>query len=313
VIAILGAGCVSPWGIGWRQLATWSAPPSLEVPPIAPEHDVADAKARRLMSRAARLATIAARDALAEGGLSDPTPLGFWLGVGASGGPLEEISAMLALSKDGDRVSMERLGKEGLAVTNPLSTFQVLNNFTMCHAAIASGTRGPNGAFFSRGAGTLHALREAMHQIAEGGCEHALVGGADTALHPVTQSELEREGLLSRGLRPAEGAGVLLLGRASAAVRPLAIIEHANLGDWRQKPGDAVVAGWGPQAQEHLAAMVSMQHKTFHLGESLAATPALAWLTGLAWLLKNEEVRRMLIMSRGPDDETVSVVLRRPD
>ena len=53
------------------------------------------------------------------------------------------------------------------------------------------------------------------------------------------------------------------------------------------------------------------------LGLTMAAERLTPWGRRLAWLvglsrLRSGELRRVLIMSRGPDDETVSVVLRRP-
>jgi hypothetical protein len=102
------------------------------------------------------------------------------------------------------RVSLARLGADGLLASNPLDTFRVLNNFTMCHGAILEGTTGPNGAFFSRGTGTVHALAEAVHAIESGDCERALAGGSDTALHPATWAELARDGFTD--LVPSAGA-----------------------------------------------------------------------------------------------------------
>ena len=163
-VAIVGAAAVSPLGLGWRGLgdagdprkatllaATHPAVRGYEVPEMPEGRDAGDAKSRRLMSRSARFAAIAARDALREAAWPERGAVGYWLGVGASGGPLGEITAMLNIASEHGEVSLARLGGEGLQVSNPLQRFQVLNNFVMCHGAILEQVGGPNGALFSRG------------------------------------------------------------------------------------------------------------------------------------------------------------------
>ena len=326
-VQIVGAAAVSPMGLGWRGLSKPSAPHSatllaathpdvrgFEVPPIPDVRDAGDAKSRRLMSRSARFAAIVARDALGEAGWTERNDVGYWLGVGASGGSLSEIVAMLRIAKDGEALSLARLGGEGLAATNPLNTFQVLNNFALCHGAILEGTGGPNGGFFSRGAGTVHALAEAVHAIESGDCDRALAGGADTALHPVTWAELVRDGFAAKGLVPSEGAGVLALARH--AVAPLAIVEYAGVGDDVGATRDAdliVIAPWGEPARTRLRELIPAAKETLdvnaHHGESLAASPALAWLVALDRIV-TRRVRRAAVLSIGPDGELGVVVLR---
>ncbi len=103
---------------------------------------------------------------------------------------------------------LDRFGDAGLRAANPLFAFQLMNNFTLCHGAILAGLGGPNAAFFSRGAGTVRALREAAFAIAEADAPAVLAGGADSALHPVTAWELARGGTQAR---PSEAAAVVAL------------------------------------------------------------------------------------------------------
>jgi hypothetical protein len=320
--AVVGVGAVSPLGLGWRQLAEMGqgAPATLlpgvqgfQVAELPPASDAGDAKSRRLMSRAARFAAICAREALAEAGWTAREQVGYWLGVGASGGPLEEIVAMIGASLDDGRVSMARLGEAGLAVSNPLSTFQVLNNFTMCHGAIALGTGGPNGAFFSRGAGTVHALDEAVWALRTGDCTQALAGGADTALHPVTWSELARQGLT--GLAPGEGGAVLALEARERATAPLAVVESVELGG---AVGDGVelviVAPAGDEARRELIALAGARpvvDVSRCFGEALAGGPALAWATAVARLAAGR-TRRVAVLSLGTDGDLGVVHLGAP-
>jgi hypothetical protein len=354
-VAIVGAAAVSPRGLGWRGLGDPGIPNAatllaathpdvhgFEVPALPDGCDAGDAKSRRLMSRSARFAAIAARDALREAGWSERGDTGYWLGVGASGGPLDEIVAMLKIATEGDAISLARLGADGLLVSNPLHTFQVLNNFTMCHGAILEGTCGPNGAFFSRGSGTVHALAEAVYAIESGDCERAIAGGADTALHPVTWAELVRDGFAARGLVPSEGAGVVALARNAEAPlnlkgypprkeipvlrtrtgidqspqAPLAIVEHIGVGD---NPGATeaadliVIAPWGEPARGRLRKLArgaaEIIDVTAAFGEALAATPALAWLAALDRIVA-KRAHRAAVLSIGPDGEIGIVVLR---
>ena len=326
-VAIVGAAAVSPRGIGWRGLsdpgsshastllaATHPGVRGFEVPPIRADADVPP-KARRLMSRGAWLAAIAMRDALIDATWSDRADVGCWLGVGASGGPLVEMVAMLQIARDGDHVSMLRLGREGLLASNPLQSFQVLNNFTMCHGAILEGTSGPNGAFFSRGAGTAHALAEAVFAISDDDCRRALAGGSDTALHPVTWAELVRDGFAAGGLVPSEGAAVLALANLEDCCEPLAIVDHVGIGELSVPHAGidvVVIAPWGAAARDVLsehAKAIEVIDATAVLGEALAATPALAWTIALDRIASGR-ARGAAVLSLGPDGEPCTVLLR---
>ena len=319
-VAIVGAAAVSAFGRGGRgrgeALANGSSAPrpareleathpgtlAAEVPPIAPADDAGDARQRKLMARPARLAAIAARRALAEAGFDGPrAEVGFYLGVGASAPAMDEVGALLADSVDASGFSLRRCGEEGLGACNPLFTFQLLNNFSLCHAAILEGTGGANAALYSRGGGTVRALIEAAHAIGEGEHERALAGGADSALHPLTWSELLRGGYPARGLVPGEGAGLLALAARSEA--PLALLEGATVARARDDfapafaraleaargPIDVVVlAAWGDASRAALGELaaarlpgVRIVDASAGLGEALAATPALAWAAAL--------------------------------
>jgi 3-oxoacyl-[acyl-carrier-protein] synthase II len=325
-VAIVGAAAVSPLGLGWRGLGERGAPQvatllatsypavtGFEVPVIPEASDAGDAKSRRLMSRAARFAAIAAREAARDAAWAECGGVGYWLGVGASGGPVAEMVAIINASVDGGAVSLARLGAQGLQASNPLTTFQVLNNFTMCHGAILEGTTGPNGAFYSRGAGTVHALAEAVYAIESGDCDRALAGGADTALHPATWGELARGGF--EGLVPAEGAGLLALAREAAA--PLGFVEHVGVGEAGLAAARGaelcVLAPCGAAARSSLRDLAPDAPETIDVtawrGEALAAAPALAWLAALARIVTGR-ARRAAILSLGPDGELGVVVLR---
>ena len=212
-VYISGAAAVSALGFEWRGLGdavlagSPAFAPSLqlagthgevlaaEVPPVPAGIDV-DARSRKLMSHPARLAGVALRLALHDAAWPQAVreEIALYLGVGASGCAMDELNRMLSESIDEREFSQDQFGSEGLAACNPLFAFQLMNNFTLCHGAILNGTGGANGAFFSRGTGTVAALAEARWHIAAGECARALAGGADSALHPVTWAQLLRDG-----------------------------------------------------------------------------------------------------------------------
>ena len=318
-VPVVGAGVISAAGLGRQALAdailrdaarALPLPARAEVPAAALDADPTPPRARGRTSRAAVLAAIAARGALADAGWSDGREeTGFFLGVGASGGSLDEIEAILAASRDDDgQLSLARLGEIGLTASNPTFTFSSLHNFTLCHAAIIEGLGGPNAAFFSRGGGTLTALEEAAQALADGDCVRALAGGADTALHPVTLAELAREGLVADGLVPGEGAGVIALG---AGPRPLAWLALDD--DQGPAPSHVLLAGWGDPARRRLLALARERHPhaavvdlTAPVGECLAAQPALGWAAAVE-LVAHRGAARVRVLSEGPDRQLATV------
>lgn len=349
-VYVAGAAAVSAFGFDWRGLgraveeraiafapsmqlaATHGAVTASEVAEIPAALDV-DARARKLMSHPARLAAVALRLALLDTAWPDQwrDELGLFLGVGASGASMAELTGMLDASIVDHQFSLDRFGDAGLTACNPLFAFQLMNNFTLCHGAILNSTGGPNSAFYSRGTGTVAALSEAHWLLASGACERALAGGADSALHPVTWSQLRRDAYVEGGLIAGEGAGLLALTRHAACA--LAILDHAEFHSavaFRRDPqllmhtmlADAgaadlvVLAPWGNEARDLLqqAAAAHCPGATVIdlgacLGDALAAAPALAWCTALD-LLQSGSRWRALILNAGIDGGVGMVALR---
>lgn len=342
-VPIVGAGAVSTRGLGWRglshALASRPCEPevsaelatshpgtrSFEVKALAEPTSVVERRARPLMSRSAVLASMATNAALQDAPWQAPLDdVGFYLGVGASGGSIDQLAAMLAASLEGGDFELPRFGDRGLAACNPLFAFQLMNNFTLCHSAIVHGTQGANAAFFSRGTGTLFALREAVDALSENDCERALAGGADSSVHPVTWAELVRDGWAERGLVPGEGAALLALAQPAASVSALGFLDYVSVRSTRRDalatalqsaldelalPSiDAVVlAAWGPPARDALSSVIAKSLRgrplldlAQGLGESLAASPALGWAVALD-LLCTQGLGRVLVLSAGLD------------
>ncbi len=349
-VYVQGAAAISAFGVDWlglgsaimtnsialspaRQLAeSHGSVLASEVAAIPSSIDV-DARACKLMSYPARLNAIALYQVLRDTGWENGRDeIAFYLGVGASGGSVAELTEMLRASIDNQIFTLDRFGTAGLAACNPLFAFQLMNNFTLCHGAILHGIGGPNSAFYSRGNGTVAALSEAMHLVASGECERALAGGADSALHPVTWAQLCREGLIDEGFIPGEGAGLLALSRDS--VGALAVLSHCEfhaaaelragavqlasdiIHDFKPTVDDIVLfSAWGDKSREMLlqACNLSDVSKIINasacLGDALAAAPALAWAVALD-LLVSGKAPRVLVLNAGIDGGLGCIVLR---
>jgi len=328
-VAITHTTALSAFGVGTRGLARALAGGSFAGMPA--DQPLANPRARKMMSRAAYLAARALADLVRETGW-EAAPIGYYLGVGGSGGSLDDVIALLDASLVDGAFSLTRFGDRGLAACNPLLAFQLMNNFTMCHGAILEGLRGPNSAVFSRGAGTIAALAEAVYAVRSGECLHAITGGADAPKHPVTTAELAREGYLARGLMPADAVGLLALARSTS--RDEVIVDGVAYVSGRGRPpGQAIVdvfervstrdtgvdviviAPWGPPAADTLRAAASARFPealildTTPLGESLAASPALAVSAAVDAL--RDRPGRAAVLTLGVDGDPCAVALSR--
>jgi hypothetical protein len=316
-IAVAGAAAVTPLGFAWRGLygrvAAGEAGREVVRPP--PDRDPVPPRLYAMAAPAARFAAVAMKLALDDAAwVSGRERIGLFLGVGASGGSMEELNHMLAASLDGESFSLARFGHAGLAACNPLFAFQLMNNFTLCHGAILAGLGGPNGALFSRGAGTFESLGAALDSLDAGECERALAGGADSARHPVTQAELRRDGQLDPERGASEGAALLALavdGPARAYVDAWAVADGDDdqlCADCAAAPIDRIVlAPWGGAARATLARWARAiapgapaLDVGAALGDSLAASPAIAWTIALDAIV-HDGARRALVLAAGTD------------
>ncbi len=294
------------------------------------EDPLATPRARKMMSRSAYLAARCLADLLPSTD-SERSTIAYYLGVGGSAGSLEDVTRLLDASIAGEVFSLPAFGDRGLAACNPLLAFQLMNNFTMCHGAILEGLGGPNGAIFSRGAGTIAALAEAVHAVRSGEVACAITGGADVATHPVTIAELARDGHLARGMVPADGAALIALApstarndviiegcaHASGRGRPIADALDDALARCRASgtPSQVVLAPWGPPAADALASYATTRFPnlrpidTSTRGETLAASAAFAVVAGIDGL--GDTPGRSIILTLGVDGDPGVVVLSR--
>lgn len=303
-----------------------------QVPAGMAEAELSSRRLQGKLSRSALLAAVAVRRALAEAEWSEGREeIGYFLGVGASGCSIAEIEAMLTIALKEEHLSLALMGSQALSACNPLFAFQAMHNFTLCHGAIAEELGGPNAAFYSRGAGTVGALEEAVSALEEQLCHRVLAGGADTLLHPLTWAELLTDGAAARGLIPGEGAAILALSRSSP--RSLAAIEKCGaysgpsslaqkleraLADLGHREIDCIaIAPWGEPPRQQLRSFAAAQFPgavildvTAKLGECVAASPALGWVAAIDALLERG-AGRALALSAGLDAELGCVLFRR--
>jgi hypothetical protein len=336
---VVGISSITGLGLSWRGLSERvknAAVPNHRVALGAMPTDLPrqERMAERLMSRAAMLGHLAVRGAIAEAGWDqgdERSDLGVYMGVGASGGSTDQLHAILCASRENETFSLTRFGGEGLRACNPLYAFQLMNNFAMCHAAILSGLQGPNMALYSRGGGTVCALSEALFALRdpEEDCRRVLVGGTDCASDPVTTAELARQGYIAEGLVPGEGAAILAL-TTNETADALATVASCAFAPTREvglkaafanlvpsDPVDAVViCAWGPArmielrtACHQLFGDVAILDVTRAAGETLAASPAVAWASAVD--LVQTRCRRVLVLSCGVDDELGVVEFER--
>lgn len=330
-VAIAGTAALSAFGAGTRGIAA-ALERGAAMPGMPADAPLANPRARKMMSRAAYYAARCLADLLREVGWAERREdIGCFLGVGASGGAMDDMIALIDASIVDGELSMPRFGDRGLAACNPLLAFQLMNNFTMCHGAILEQLGGPNGAFFSRGSGTIAALAEAVHAVRSGDCDRAICGGADAPTHPVTIAELQREGFLARGMAPADGVGLLAIHAAGAGAGAGGVIDHCDHVDGRGRTiaesvgaalGTApvgacdalVIAPWGPEIAEQLvawatAARVPRIVDLRALGETVAAGPALAAIAAADAVA--DGAARVLVLTAGIDGDVGAIVIAR--
>lgn len=237
-IAVTGLGLVTPGGVGVE--AGWEAvlagrPTAAHDPALAghevtiscrvPDFD-ADALlgARRAvrLDRFARLALVAAREAVAEEdtGTWDAARVGVVMGTSAGGGETFERQHGVLLA-------------EGPTGVSPLLLPMHLPNMVAGQLAMEFGFRGQNLVVSTACASGATAIGVACDLLAARRCDVVLAGGVDALLNPLTMAGFARMGALSRRADPAtasrpfdvdrdgfvaaEGAAVLVLRRAEDA------------------------------------------------------------------------------------------------
>ncbi|RKN47024.1 beta-ketoacyl-[acyl-carrier-protein] synthase family protein [Streptomyces hoynatensis] len=265
-VAVTGLGAVSAAGIGveanWQRVCEGVSAAALDpaldrfganISCRVPAFDVTalvGSQGRKRSDRTTQLGLLAAREAIADAGLSPGTWDGARVGIvmGTSGGA--------ATSYETEYV---RYVEEGPEWVSPLFGITGPMNLLAGFLAIALRAFGPNMVVTTACAAGPTAIGTARHLLQADMCDVVLAGGAEAPLTGMLMSSLVQMGAVSRrvhdpagasrpfdadrdGMVAAEGAGVLVLERARDA---------AARGARRR----ALVAGYGASADGyHLSA-----------------------------------------------------------
>ncbi|MFF2008493.1 beta-ketoacyl-[acyl-carrier-protein] synthase family protein [Streptomyces sp. NPDC058195] len=233
------------------------------------------------MARFVKMALLAARQAVADAGLSpqrwDGDRVGVVLGVGVGG-----VSVLVD--------NVRRLDNGGAEAVSPLLVPMMMPNAAAGEVAIALRAHGPSLAPATACASGATALALARDLLLDGRCDVVVAGGADAVLTPLVVSAFAGMGALSLrtgdpagasrpfaadrdGFVIGEGAAVLVLERAADALarggRPRALLTGAGSatdahhptapdpsGGGARKAVEAALreAGWGPGQVDHINA-----------------------------------------------------------
>ena len=201
------------------------------------------------MDRAARLALIAAREAMADAGLPPHPAHAVILGASFGHETLDDV--------------YRQFYGEGARRVHPLSVPKIMANAAASHISIEFGLRGPCFTTASACASATHAIGLAFHMVRSGLVDAAVTGGADASIVPgflkgweglrVLSPDTCRPFSLDRaGLVIGEGAGILVI-EALDHARARGATVHAEVAGFGMSADAADVTA--PQADGAAAAM----------------------------------------------------------
>jgi 3-oxoacyl-[acyl-carrier-protein] synthase II len=225
-VVITGIGVISPIGIGaktfWenllagkigvRRIAQFdpSGLPSQiagEVPPFKISEYVPKSyrKATKVMARDIELAVIAADDAFKDAGIQTkahtesptitPSRFGCNIGAGLISADLNELTGAMHVAREGNKLDLQRWGRDGMGQLTPLWLLKYLPNMLACHVTIIHELKGPSNTITCAEASSHLAIGEAFRTIQRGDADCAICGGAETKVVPMS---LMRQILLKR-------------------------------------------------------------------------------------------------------------------
>ncbi|MFF8908783.1 beta-ketoacyl-[acyl-carrier-protein] synthase family protein [Streptomyces olivaceoviridis] len=263
-VAVTGIGLVTPAGLGvrenWQRVtageATAATDPafaglltdiSCRVPGFDAARELGKRKAWRL-DRYTQLALVAAKEALADAGL---TP-GDWDGP--------RVGVVIGNALGGTATFEEQVRNlvvDGAQTVSPMLVPMAAANMVSGYLAMEFGALGPNLVTATACASGATALGVARDLLRSGACDVVIAGGAESSLSPAIVSAFARMGALSRRNDAPEAAsrpfdagrdGFVLAEAASILVleRP----DHARARGARVR---ACLAGYGASADAHHA------------------------------------------------------------
>jgi beta-ketoacyl-acyl-carrier-protein synthase II len=228
-----------------------------QVPSFDPDEELGRGSSRRL-DRFTHLALLAAREALADAGLTAAGAVGAD-GERITGADPDRVGVLLGSGIGGAETWAEEYPRyldAGPRRVSPMFVPKMLSNTAAGTVAIRAGARGPNLTVNTACAAGASAIHVARDLIRSGAADVVLAGGVEAGITGLAVSAFAQMGALSRnpdaaaasrpfdvrrdGFVMGEGAGVLVLESA----------EHAAA---RGAPALAVVAGAGASADAHHA------------------------------------------------------------
>jgi 3-oxoacyl-[acyl-carrier-protein] synthase II len=162
-------------------------------------------KATKVMARDIELAVVAADGAFRDAGLQSKaytetpafssTRFGCNIGAGLISVDLNELTVAMHAARDGNRLDLQRWGREGMSQLTPLWLLKYLPNMLACHVTIIHELKGPSNTITCADASSHLAIGEAFRTIQRGDADLAICGGAETKVVPMS---LMRQILLKR-------------------------------------------------------------------------------------------------------------------
>src|SRR5687768_11320596 len=215
-VVITGIGVISPIGIGtktfWDNLLAGKVGvrriesfdpagfPS-QVAGEVPAYKIGDyvpksyRKATKVMARDIELAVIAADDAFKDSGLQskaytetpafDGKRFGCNIGAGLINTELNELTTAMNVAREGNKLDLQKWGREGMNQLTPLWLLKYLPNMLACHVTIIHELRGPSNTITCADASSHLAIGEAFRTIQRGDADMAICGGAESKVNPM--------------------------------------------------------------------------------------------------------------------------------
>src|SRR5215469_16446564 len=225
-VVVTGIGVISPIGIGAKTFWTNLLAKQIGVRRIAsfdpaglpcqiageiPAYKIGDyvpksyRKATKVMARDIELAVIAADDAFKDAGLQsrahtesptiESTRFGCNIGAGLINAELDELTSAMHIAREGNKLDLQRWGRDGMNQLTPLWLLKYLPNMLACHVTIIHELKGPSNTITCAEASSHLAIGEAFRTIQRGDADCAICGGAETKVVPMS---LVRQILLRR-------------------------------------------------------------------------------------------------------------------
>jgi 3-oxoacyl-[acyl-carrier-protein] synthase II len=216
-VVITGIGVISPIGIGartfWsnlldgqigvRRIASFD-PAGLpcQIGGEVPAYKIGDyvpksyRKATKVMARDIELAVIAADDAFKDAQIQsraysesptiESTRFGCNIGAGLISVDLNELTGAMYAARDGNKLDLQRWGRDGMNQLTPLWLLKYLPNMLACHVTIIHELKGPSNTITCAEASSHLAIGEAFRTIQRGDADCAICGGAETKVVPMS-------------------------------------------------------------------------------------------------------------------------------